>query len=93
MIDKAPTTAASPLARLRAVHPLAPWALSAIVLAPLPWLARNEYQVYLLDYTCVMILLSVGLNIVKGFAGQVTVGHIGLFAIGAYSSAILSLNS
>lgn len=92
MIDKAPTTAASPLARLRAVHPLAPWALSAIVLAPLPWLARNEYQVYLLDYTCVMILLSVGLNIVKGFAGQVTVGHIGLFAIGAYSSAILSLN-
>ena len=35
MIDKTLTTAASPLARLRAVHPLAPWVLSGIVLVPL----------------------------------------------------------
>ena len=92
MIDKALATAASPLARLRSVHPLVPWVLTGIVLVPLPWLALNEYQIYMIDYTCVMILASVGLNIIKGFAGQVTVGHIGLFAIGAYSSAILSLN-
>ena len=36
------------------------------------------------------MILAVGLNIVKGFAGQVTVGHIALAAIGAYSSAVLS---
>ena len=36
------------------------------------------------------IILAVGLNIVKGFAGQVTVGHIALMAIGAYSSAVFS---
>ena len=37
-----------------------------------------------------MILLSVGLNIVKGFCGQVTVGHVGLYAIGAYTAAVMS---
>ena len=36
-------------------------------------------------------MLAVGLNIVKGFCGQVTVGHIGLYAIGAVTSAVLSL--
>jgi len=46
----------------------------------------------MLDFIFVMIILSVGLNIVKGFAGQVTVGHIGLYAIGAYTSAVLSVN-
>ena len=40
---------------------------------------------------CLFILLAVGLNIVKGFCGQVTVGHIGLYAIGAVTSAVLSL--
>ena len=78
--------------RLRAVHPLAPWVATFLVLLPLPLLTTNDYQIYLMNYICVMIILSVGLNIVKGFAGQVTVGHIGLYAIGAYSSAILSLN-
>ena len=37
-------------------------------------------------------MLCVGLNIVKGFCGQVTVGHIGLYAIGAVSSSLLALN-
>ena len=36
--------------------------------------------------------MAIGLNIVKGFAGQVTVAHIGLYAMGAYSSAILAIN-
>ena len=37
-------------------------------------------------------MLSVGLNIVKGFCGQVTVGHVGLYAIGAVSAALISLH-
>jgi branched-chain amino acid transport system permease protein len=77
--------------RLRAIHPAAPWAITFLGLVVLPWLAFNDYHVYLLDYMCIMIILSVGLNIVKGFAGQVTVGHIGLYAIGSYASAVLSV--
>lgn len=80
------------LHRLRAVHAGLPWALAFCGLLTLPFLAANAYQIYLLDYICIMIILSVGLNIVKGFAGQVTVGHIGLYAIGAYASGVLSVN-
>ena len=58
----------------------------------LPMLTTNDYQMHLIDLICLNIILAVGLNIVKGFTGQVTVGHIGLYAVGAYASAILSLN-
>ena len=80
------------LARLREVHPLLPWAAAFLVLAPLPWVLVNTYHVFLANFICVMILLSVGLNVVKGFCGQVTVGHVGLYAIGAYTAAVLSVN-
>ena len=83
-----PPPAPSSFAARRAAGWLAAFAL----LLALPRLAANEYQVYLLNIICVNVLLCVGLNIVKGFAGQVTVGHIGLYAIGAYSSALLALN-
>ncbi|WP_089934186.1 branched-chain amino acid ABC transporter permease [Candidatus Entotheonella palauensis] len=80
------------LQRTRQVHRLMPWVIAFTVLTPLPWLLANTYHVYLANYTCLMILLSVGLNIVKGFCGQVTVGHVGLYAIGAYTSAVLAVN-
>jgi branched-chain amino acid transport system permease protein len=83
---------ALPVEYFRKRHSSLPWLGTFVLLLPLPWLAFNTYQVYLLDFICVMIILSVGLNIVKGFAGQVTVGHIGLYAIGAYTSAVLSVN-
>ena len=78
--------------RLKAVHAGLPWLVAFVLLLFLPLLAANSYQVYLMVYIGIMIILSVGLNIVKGFAGQVTVGHIGLFAVGAYASAVLSVN-
>ena len=80
------------LNKLRGIHPLIPWFIAALILTPLPWLMVNSYHVYLANTICIMILLSVGLNIVKGFCGQVTVGHIGIYAIGAYTSGVLSVN-
>jgi branched-chain amino acid transport system permease protein len=83
---------ALPMDYFRKRHSSLPWLWAFVLMLPLPWLAFNTYQVYLLNFICVMIILSVGLNIVKGFAGQVTVGHIGLYAVGAYTSAVLSVN-
>jgi branched-chain amino acid transport system permease protein len=78
--------------RLATIHPLAPWFLAFILLLPLPWLPFfNLYHVYLMDVICIMILLAIGLNIVKGFCGQVTVGHVALYAIGAFTSGVLSV--
>lgn len=67
-----------------------PWLAGFAVLAVLPWLTTNAYHRYLLAIIFINIILAVGLNIVKGFAGQVTVGHIALAAIGAYTSATLA---
>src|SRR3569832_3800 len=51
---------------------------------------RNTYHQYILNVVLINIILAIGLNIVKGFAGQITLGHIALAAIGAYTSAVLS---
>ena len=80
---------------LTRVHRLLPWLLVYLLLLPLPKLLEfslNDYYIDLANRACLFILLCVGLNIVKGFCGQVTVGHIGLYAIGAVSSALLALN-
>jgi branched-chain amino acid transport system permease protein len=78
------------LMRVTPVRRIAPWLIAVAVMIPLPWLVFNDYQRYLLDLILINVILAVGLNIVKGFAGQVTVGHIALMAIGAYTSAVLA---
>ncbi len=80
---------------LSRVHRLLPWLIAYLLLLPLPKLLEfslSDYYIDLANRACLFILLCVGLNIVKGFCGQVTVGHIGLYAIGAVSSALLALN-
>lgn len=68
------------------------WLVATSVLLLVPFLTPNLYIDHLICIILINILLAVGLNVVKGFAGQVTIGHIALYAIGAYSSAILSIN-
>ena len=87
--EEAPVTEGAMMRATSARH-LAPWLIGLAVLVPLPLLAANAYQTFLLDLILINVILAVGLNIVKGFAGQVTVGHIALMAIGAYTSAVLA---
>ena len=68
------------------------WLFAVLVLLVVPFITPNLYIDHLICIILINVLLAVGLNIVKGFAGQVTVGHIALYAIGAYSSAILAIN-
>ncbi len=77
--------------RLKRIHPILPWLVAFVLLLPLPHLAWNNYQIYLINFIGIMIILATGLNIVKGFCGQVTVGHVALYAVGAYTSAVLSI--
>ncbi len=83
--------AAAPRFWFSGVHPIVPWLLVCAVLVPLPLLVNNAYTQFVINVMMINIILAVGLNIVKGFAGQVTVGHIALMAIGAYASAVVSV--
>jgi len=40
---------------------------------------------------CYLIILAASLNLVLGFLGQLSLGHCGFMAIGAYSAALISL--
>ena len=48
-----------------------------------------SYYIYLINIILVHVILAVGLNILVGFTGQISLGHAGFFAIGAYGAALL----
>jgi branched-chain amino acid transport system permease protein len=49
------------------------------------------YQVDVWKMVGINIILAVSLNLINGFTGQFSIGHIGFMAIGAYSSAYLTV--
>ncbi len=75
------------IATLRSVAATA--ALLAVLIT-LPWWASDQYQVHLAALIAVYWILVAGLNLVVGFTGQLSIGHVGLLAIGAYAFAILA---
>ncbi len=63
-------------------------AVLLIALFAFPLVVPN-YYVYLLNVIMVHVILAVGLNILVGSSGQISLGHAGFFAIGAYATALL----
>ena len=62
--------------------------LIIIVLLAIFW-AKNTYYLHVLGAIATTVLVGVGLNILTGLSGQVSIGHAGFFAIGAYTSSLL----
>lgn len=50
-----------------------------------------EYLWNILVISCIYIILTVGLNLTAGYAGILSIGHAGFYAIGAYASALFAL--
>jgi len=65
-------------------------AVAALLVATLPRWAGDQYQLHLAALICVYWILIAGLNLVVGYTGQLSIGHVGLLAIGAYAFAILA---
>ncbi|MBF0344489.1 MAG: branched-chain amino acid ABC transporter permease [Nitrospirae bacterium] len=51
----------------------------------------DSYVQLVLMYVGINIILSVSLNLINGYMGEFSVGHAGFMAIGAYTSAILTV--
>jgi branched-chain amino acid transport system permease protein len=60
----------------------------AVVIALLPLLFPSSYYYRVAALVWVSALAAIGLNILMGKAGQVSLGHAGFFGIGAYAVAI-----
>jgi len=56
-----------------------------------PWLAGgNQYFISLLIFMGINGIIVMGLGMLMGYAGQISLGHAAFFGIGAYSSGILT---
>ena len=64
----------------------------AFVVSALSHLGLNPYMQQILFYIAINIMLACSLNLVNGFCGQFSLGHAGFMAVGAYVSALVSLN-
>ncbi|SDR62141.1 amino acid/amide ABC transporter membrane protein 2, HAAT family [Rhizobiales bacterium GAS191] len=63
--------------------------LGALALICAPLMLKN-YGVYLLSQWAVYVIAAIGLNLMLGYAGQVSLAQGAFVGIGAYSSAILT---
>ena len=53
----------------------------------------SAYKSGILIFVGIYIILAVSLDLLMGFAGQISVGHAAFFAIGAYVSGILTAST
>jgi branched-chain amino acid transport system permease protein len=60
-------------------------------LATLPFWLDNPYLLHVLIVTGIFIVAAMSLNLLLGYAGQLSLGHVAFFGIGAYASALVSL--
>jgi branched-chain amino acid transport system permease protein len=69
-------------------HRLASVALVAAIVILLPLLFPSAYYYRVAALVFVFALAAVGLNLLMGFAGQVSLGHAGFLGVGAYAAAL-----
>jgi len=68
------------------------WVSLILVLlwARMPWFIHNNYQLQVLFRITLFAALGLAWNLVGGYAGQLSLGHVAFFGIGAYGLAIFT---
>ena len=67
--------------------------LMAAGLIVLPFAVTNQYYLHMINLAGIYTLITLGLNLLTGYTGQVSMGQAGYFAIGTYTAALLMLNT
>ena len=60
------------------------------VIGLLPVVIRSPYYYHVMILSGIYVILAIGMNIITGYCGQINLGMAGFYAVGAYTSAILS---
>ncbi|HEX3536084.1 MAG TPA: branched-chain amino acid ABC transporter permease [Stellaceae bacterium] len=64
-------------------------AAALVALATLPFWVGNTYYINIASQILLYAVFALGLNVLVGYAGLVSLGHAGLFGIAAYAGALL----
>lgn len=68
------------------------WAMlaAAALWSRMPWIVNNSYQVQVLFRITLFAALGLAWNLVGGYAGQLSLGHVAFFGVGAYGLALFT---
>lgn len=80
---------------LKTLSPKARTGLTAVLLAAIfifPMLGFSQYVYRVCVISVLYAILAMSLNLIAGVAGQISLGHIAFYGIGAYTSALLCVN-
>jgi branched-chain amino acid transport system permease protein len=70
-------------------HQIKSHRLAVVGLAVLPWLGPPVYFISLLFTVFLYVVLATSWNLIGGYAGYLSFGHVAFFGIGAYATAIM----
>ncbi|MCK4452430.1 MAG: branched-chain amino acid ABC transporter permease, partial [Anaerolineae bacterium] len=62
--------------------------LFVLMLAVLPFFVQSAYVLTIMIFIGLHTILAVGLCLLMGYAGQISLGHAAFYGLGAYTSAI-----
>ncbi len=62
-----------------------------VVILTLPLWLRDQYFLHVTITTAIFIIAAMSLNLLLGYTGQLSLGHVAFFGIGAYASALTTL--
>ena len=73
--------------------PIARWTVAAIVVlfAVILPASLHEYYLSIINLSLIAIVGALGLNILVGYTGQISVGHAAFMSVGAYTAANLAV--
>ena len=70
--------------------PYARFSLFAILVMGLPQLVTNEYYLGVLVVIAIHAIIVLGLDLLMGYTGQISLGHASFYGLGAYITGVLS---
>ncbi len=76
--------------RYKNLYNLATVSLFVLFILVLPFFVNSGYHLGVLNIVGIYTILTLGLNILMGYAGQISLGHAAFFGIGAYVSGVLT---
>lgn len=70
---------------------LVPVALLGLALCLAPEMLSNDYYISVLNLCCINAIVVAGLNLLMGYAGQISLGHAAFYGLGAYTTAVCTV--
>ena len=73
----------------RGIAPIIRWLLLLVIFILPAFVLKSHYMLYLATLSCIYFISASGLNVILGYAGQISLAQAAFMGIGAYTVALL----